>query len=174
MTYEIAKLLDRTGWNLLRLLQGNARVTFAELSRLVNLSVPAVAERIRKMEEAGIITGYHADIDLSKVGMPITAFVRVRTSGERSVAKIHDLVEAMQEVFECHHLTGEDYFILKVAVSSISHLEETLERLQPYGQTTASVVLSTLLTRRIVGEEAVTLEGEQDLPLKARISRYRP
>jgi Lrp/AsnC family leucine-responsive transcriptional regulator len=114
------------GWRLLRELQADARLSFAELGRRVGLSLPAVAERVRRMEEAGIITGYHAEVSLSKVGLPITAFIRLNVPRDRYpafTALIHDL----SEVLECHHLSGSDSFILK-GPTSISHLEALIDR----------------------------------------------
>jgi Lrp/AsnC family leucine-responsive transcriptional regulator len=180
MTLDPNRLLDYTGWQLLRELQQDARITYAELGRRVGLSLPAIAERIRKMEEAGIITGYRAEVDPAKIGYPVTAFIWIRTAGEHSLQKMKVIVPHLPEVLECYHLTGVDYFIIKVVVDSIQGLEQVIERLQPYGQTTTSIVLSTLLTRQVLGGEAEgevgaqTGEREGFLPLKARISRYRP
>lgn len=180
MTLDPNRLLDYTGWQLLRELQKDARITYAELGRRVGLSLPAVAERVRKMEEAGIITGYRAEVDPAKIGYPVTAFIRIRTAGEHSLQKMKTIVPHLPEVLECYHLTGVDYFIIKVVADSIQGLEQVIERLQPYGQTTTSIVLSTLLTRRVLGGEEegqVTAQAREEggiLPLKARISKYRP
>jgi Lrp/AsnC family leucine-responsive transcriptional regulator len=178
MTIDSNKLLDDTGWRLLQELQADARLSYAELGRRVGLSLPAVAERMRKMEEAGIITGYRAEVDTASIGYPVTAFIRMRTAGERSLQKMQTIIPHLPEVMEGYHLAGAEYFILKVVVTSIEALEALIERLQPYGETTTSIVLSTLVARRVAGAEpASAAERQQEdetLPLKARISRYRP
>jgi Lrp/AsnC family leucine-responsive transcriptional regulator len=98
MSAENERLLDNTGWRILKELQGNARLTHKELGRRVNLSAPAAAERVRRMEEAGIITGYRAQVDHEKVGLPLAAFVRIEVPGAN-----HKKVEALvAEVLECH------------------------------------------------------------------------
>src|SRR4030042_4992706 len=87
-TLDNDKLLDATGWQILRELEANARLSFAELGRRVGLSLPAVAERVRKMEDAGIITGYRAQVDPARVGLPIRAFVRIRLEREFDTARL--------------------------------------------------------------------------------------
>ena len=116
MTLENKKILDNVGWQILTALQEDARLSFAELGRRVGLSLPAVAERVRRMEEAGIITGYSAKIDVNKIGLSIMAFIRVSTSGDKYPTVI-SLASKMPEVVECHHLTGTDSFIMKVVIS---------------------------------------------------------
>jgi Lrp/AsnC family leucine-responsive transcriptional regulator len=149
MTLENEKLLDEIGWHILEELQRNARLSFAEIGRRVGLSIPAVTERVHRMEEAGIITGYHAEIAPAKVGLPITAFIRMNITGDVS-AKIISLINQMAEVEECHRGTGGDSFILKVRVASVTHLEEVIERLLPFGITTTSIVLSSPVTKRFI------------------------
>lgn len=150
MTFNSKKLLDSIGWSILQALQEDARLSFAELGRRVGLSLPAVAERVRRMEDAGIITGYHALVEAKAVGRPITVFIRISVPGERYPAFI-SLVGQLGEVQECHHLTGADAFIIKAVVSSITHLETLITLLSPYGQTTTSIVLSSPVTRRVLG-----------------------
>jgi Lrp/AsnC family leucine-responsive transcriptional regulator len=149
MTLETEKLLDDIGWHILAELQENARISFAELGRRVGLSIPAVTERVRRMEDAGIITGYHADVNPEKVGYPITAFIRMNITGNVS-AQIIALVDELNEVEECHRGTGGDSFIMKVRVESVAHLEHLIERLLPFGITTTSIVLSSPLTKRFI------------------------
>ena len=153
MTLDIDRLLDPVGWQILSALQEDARLSFAEIGRQVGLSLPAVAERVRRMEEAGIITGYHAQVNGQTIGRPIMAFVRINMPGERYPAFIA-LAHTSPEVLECHHLSGADSFILKVIVSSIPHLETLVTRLGAYGQTTTSIVLSSPLTRRNLEPES--------------------
>jgi Lrp/AsnC family leucine-responsive transcriptional regulator len=149
VTLDTKKLLDEVGQKLLYELQQDARLSFAELGRRVGLSLPAVAERVRRMEEAGIITGYRAEVNPSAMGLPILAFIRLSTAGGQYSAVIA-LIGDLPEVLECHHLTGTDSFIMKVITSSISHLEQLITRLSTYGQTATSIVLSTPVTKRVI------------------------
>ena len=149
MTFNSERLLDNVGWKLLALLQEDARRSFSELGRAVGLSSPAVAERVRRMEEAGIITGYHAAIDPQRVGMPLLAFMRLSEVGDQS-ARFGELVSETPEVLECHRLTGSDSYVLKVVAGSITHLETLIDRFVPYGQITTSLVLSSPVVRRII------------------------
>ncbi len=149
---ETEKLLDDIGWRILCALQEDARLSFAELGRRVGLSLPAVAERVRRLEEAGIITGYRAEVDTSRIGRPMLAFIRVNVPGERYPA-FTARVGNFAEVLECHHLTGSDSFILKVVTASVPKLEALITRLSHFGQTTTSLVLSSPVTRRILEPE---------------------
>lgn len=159
MSLENEKLLDDIGWHILRELQMNARLSFAELGRRVGLSIPAVTERVHKLEDAGIITGYHAAVNNEKVGLPITAFIRMSITGDVS-AKLTALVSALAEVSECHRGTGSDSFIMKVRVASVTHLEHLIERLLPYGTTTTAIVLSSPVTQRLIERPAV--QGDKE------------
>lgn len=141
--------LDETNWNIVAELQQNGRISFAELGRRVGLTLPAVAERVRKMEDAGVITGYRAEIDPAKIGLPIAAFIRISVAGD-VLARIARTVREMPEVLECYRGTGADSFTLKVAVESIEHLEKLIDRLTPIGTTSTSIVLSTLIRRQIL------------------------
>ncbi len=149
MSLDTKKLLDDVGWQLLRELQEDARLSYAELGRRVGLSLPAVAERMRRMEEGGIITGYRVEIDGQKVGLPVMAFVRINATGEKYPAIIA-LARDLPQVLECHHLTGTDSFIMKVIAASIPDLEALITQLRRYGQTTTSIVLSSPVTRRVI------------------------
>src|SRR5690349_24907057 len=142
-------LIDEIDRNLLKELQEDARTRFAELGRRVGLTTPAVIERVRKLEDVGIILGYRADIDTAKVGLPITAFVRMSITGV-DYSHIIEVAEQSNEVLECHRGTGGDSFIMKVAVSSVEHLQEVIDRLVPYGITTTTIVLSSPVKRRTI------------------------
>lgn len=144
--YESA-LLDETNRRLLAELQANARVPFAELGRRIGLSAPAVAERVGRLEQAGVITGYHADVDPKALGFTIAAVVRVRPATQQ-LGKIPDLAAGTPEVVECHRITGEDCFFLKLHLRSMDDLEEVLDRFTPFGQTTTSIVHSSPVDRR--------------------------
>lgn len=149
MGLETAKYLDEIGWRILRELQENARITFAELGRRVGLSLPAVTERVRRLEDAGVITGYRAEIDKARIGLPITAFMRLSIAGDIST-RLTTILKEIPEVMECYRVTGGDSFILKVHVSSVAHLEELIDKFVPFGTTTTTLVLSTLVARRTI------------------------
>lgn len=149
MALDSNKLLDEVGWRLLLELQADARLSFAELGRRVGLSLPAAAERVRRMEEAGLITGYHAALNLTQVGFPVMAFIRIMTTSDRYPA-ITALVKELPAVLECHHLTGTDSFIVKVVAASIPDLEGLITQLSLFGQTATSIVLSSPVTKRVV------------------------
>lgn len=155
MTFDSEKLLDSVGWKLITMLQQDARRSFSELGRLVGLSAPAVAERVRRMEEAGIITGYHTSVDPAKLGLPLSAFIRLSGVGDHGIAFINSTLGDMPEVLECHRVTGSDSYILKIAARSINHLESLIDRFVPYGDVTTSIVLSSPVVARAVAK----LEG---------------
>lgn len=142
-------MIDSIDWKIIREMQINARITFAELGRRVGLTTPAVIERVRKLEDAKIITGYRAVVDPSKVGFPVTAFIRMSISGI-DYSHIIEVAEKSSEVLECHRGTGGDSFILKVAVSDVEHLQNLIDRLTPYGITTTSIVLSSPVKNRVI------------------------
>ncbi|GAB3474503.1 Lrp/AsnC family transcriptional regulator [Amycolatopsis cihanbeyliensis] len=136
--------LDDVDWKLLELLQANGRMTFTELGKRVSLSAPAVTERVRRLEDRGVITGYSARIDCGKLGLPIEAIVRVRVrslDGPRFRATIIPL----PEVISADHVTGDECWILRVVCSSTGELEQFVERAQRYGETSTSLVFSSPL-----------------------------
>ena len=142
-------MIDEIYRKILQELQVDARVSYAELVRRVGLTTPAVIERVRKLEDSGVITGYRAEIDTAKVGLPITAFVRMSITGV-DYSHIIEVAEQSTEVLECHRGTGGDSFIMKIAVSSVEHLQEVIDRLVPYGITTTTIVLSSPVKRRVI------------------------
>ena len=142
--------MDTTDWNLLRELQAEARLSYSELARRASLSPPAATDRIRRLEERGVIEGYRAMVNLEKVGLPLLAFVRLKyPSGNYGPLK--KTLDDVPEILECHHVTGEDCFIFKVAASSMGHLEQITGRLASLGAITTSVVYSTPLRTRPIG-----------------------
>jgi|SRR5215204_6444418 len=141
--------VDDIDRKVLRELQEDARISYAELGRRVGLTTPAVIERVRKLEDAGVITGYRAEIDTTKVGLPIIAFVRMSITGV-DYSHIIEVAEQSNEVLECHRGTGGDSFIMKVAVSSVEHLQQIIDKLTPYGITTTAIVLSSPVKRRVI------------------------
>lgn len=144
---DFEKLLDDVGRHILRELQENPRIAYSELGRRVGMTQPAAAERIRRMEEAGIITGYRVELDLEKVGLPISAMIRVDTPDEGKGSHLLAEVRAMPEVLECLRVTGDESYVLRVAVASLKHLERLISRLTPYGQPSTSVILSSTVRR---------------------------
>lgn len=153
MYYQIESVLDATGWQILEALQEDARISFTELGRRVGMSPPAVAERVRRLEEAGIITGYRAQVNLEKAGLPITAYIRLTATDDCQRVGIK-LVKELPELLECHRVTGSDDYLLKVAANSIPGLEDLIDRIAGYGSCITSLVLSSPLTGRILRKGA--------------------
>jgi Lrp/AsnC family transcriptional regulator, leucine-responsive regulatory protein len=141
--------VDRTDWQLLAALQEDGRASYADLARVVSMSPSAVAERVRRLEEAGVISGYRATVDPGRVGLDVMAFVRLRypTGNYRP---FHALLDSTPEIVEAHHVTGEDCFVLKVVARSMRHLEEVTGRIAGLGSVTTSVVYSSPLTGRAI------------------------
>ncbi len=140
------KALDQVGYQIVAALQRNARLTFREIGRQVGLTGPAVAERVRQMEEAGLLRGYHAEVDLEQTGHPVQAFIRLRTAPERYPRLLASL-ESMPAVVECHHVTGEDAFYIRVAAQSTAALERVIAGFSEFGETATSIILSTPFKR---------------------------
>ncbi len=161
MTLEPVQELDDIGWALLRELQGSARLSYSELGRRVGLTPPAVADRIRRMEEAGIIRGYRLDVDLARLGLPLTALIRVTHRGVNCL-ELGRIVSEYPEVLECHRITGAESYIMKVAVRSVGHLQELIDRLMPYGETVTSIVLSSPVTHKAIVRHLALGEPEAD------------
>lgn len=135
-------LLDPVNRQLLGELAVDPRITMSALARRVGMSAPAVSERVQRLERAGVITGYRVDISAAALGLPVTVFVRIRpTAGQ--LAKIAELARQTPEVSECHRISGEDCFLMKLHAATIEAIEETLDRFLAYGQTITSVVVST-------------------------------
>ncbi len=143
------KLLDAKGWAILRELQLDARLSFSELGRRVGLSTPAVAERVRNLQSAGVIIGYRAEVDPRKLGLPILAIVRLNVMGD-VLPRVTTLVRGLPEILECHRGTGGDSFTIKAAVATVAHLEALIDRLTPFGTTSTSIVLSSPVERRLI------------------------
>jgi Lrp/AsnC family leucine-responsive transcriptional regulator len=134
--------LDTTDRSLLAELQTDARLSLAELGRRVGLSPPAVTDRLRRLEASGAIAGYRAEVDPRALGYALGAIVRVRPA-PRQIAKVAEVARDTPEVVECHRITGEDCFFVKLHVRDVAHLEEVIDRFTPFGQTTSSIVQSS-------------------------------
>ncbi|MEM8860296.1 MAG: Lrp/AsnC family transcriptional regulator [Chloroflexota bacterium] len=140
MNWKSTNLLDDTGLKLLAELQANARLSYTELGNRVGLSTPAVTERIRKLEDAGIITGYHARVDFEKIGLPITALVNIKELGWERTEEKMDQIERMPEVVEIYRTTGDDSMIIKVVAPAMDQLNSIVCRLSKLGTPTMSLV----------------------------------
>ena len=140
-------LMDAYGRKLLAELQANARLSVAELGRRIGLSATATAERMRQMEEIGILRGYTVEIDREALGLEVLAFIRMSCNGPQ-YHRLLDYVHTLEEIRECHHLTGGDDLLLKVTTTSMADLEALIEALLPYGTVITSLVLSTPVERR--------------------------
>jgi len=140
-------LRDARNVELIRLLQADPRTPLSELARRIGMSAPAVKERLVRLEESGVIRGYRLELDPAALGLPVTVYVRVRpTAGQ--LPKVIALAQSLPQVVECHRITGEDCFIVKVHLSAIETLDEVLDRFLVYGQTTTSLVQSTPVALR--------------------------
>ncbi len=150
--------LDELNRRLLGELQADARLTLAELGRRIGLSSPAVAERLQRLEEDGVIRGYILDLDLRRLGFSLTAIIRIRpVPGQLRAAG--ELAQQTPEITECHRVTGDDCYIATAHFRDVEHLEEVIDRFALLGQTTTSIVQSSPVRRRGVNlaEEAVIL-----------------
>lgn len=137
-----AILTDRINVTLLRLLEKNPRTPISQLARRIGMSNPAVKERILRLEETGILAGYRLELNPKELGYHVTAFVRVRPLPGH-LNKIAELAQSIPEVTECHRVTGEDCFILKIFLKEISNLDRVLDKFLIHGQTTTSIVQSS-------------------------------
>ncbi len=154
MAHDMSKLLDGTNWRILEELQDNARISFAELGRRVGLSVPGVTERVHKLEDAGVLTGYHAAVDLKRLGLATRAVVSVRVGGAFD-AQVVVLAREIPEVVRCYRVTGSDCYFLELAVATMERLEQVLDRFHRCGQTTTSIVVSASMDRRSITRAAL-------------------
>jgi Lrp/AsnC family leucine-responsive transcriptional regulator len=145
-------LLDATNLRLLHELQDDARLSLAELGRRVDLSSPAVADRLRRLEDEGVITGYRAEVDPRKLGYSLSALIRIRPA-PRQIAAVAELARQSPEVVECHRVTGDDCFVITAHVRDVTHLEELIDQFVAYGQTTTSIMQSSPVARRPVGHQ---------------------
>jgi Lrp/AsnC family transcriptional regulator, leucine-responsive regulatory protein len=142
-TYTPAEsVIDPVNLRILTALQQEPRLAMSELGRRVGLSSPAVTERVRRLEETGVIKGYLLEINPSALGLPIAAYIRIRPNSGQ-LPKIADLARSIAEVVECHRVTGEDCFILKVYIPSLDQLDRILDRFLAYGMTTTSLIQSS-------------------------------
>lgn len=141
-------LLDAMDVKLIKALVADARISNAELARLVGLSPPSVSERLKRLEEAGIIAGYTARIDPRAVGLAIAAWLRIRpVPGE--LKRVADLLDKLPEIVECDRITGEDCFVAKAHVRSVGDLEKLIDAIIPYAMTNTAIIQSSPVKPRI-------------------------
>jgi Lrp/AsnC family leucine-responsive transcriptional regulator len=147
MAMDSTALMDSYGRKLLDELQANARLSVAELGRRIDLSPTATAERLRQMEEVGILRAYTVEIDRDALGLDVMAFIRMSCNGLQ-YHRLLEFVQTLEEVRECHHLTGGDDLLLKVTTTNMNDLEALIEALLPYGTPVTSLVLSSPVEHR--------------------------
>jgi Lrp/AsnC family leucine-responsive transcriptional regulator len=139
---EAGVTVDSVDKALLDQLQGDGRLSMAELGRRIGLSPSAVAERLSRLERRGVVRGYRAVVDPRALGFTLSAVIRVRPA-PRQLHKVAELTKRLEEVSECHRITGEDCYLLTAHLRDVGHLEELVDQLAPYGQTTTSIVQSS-------------------------------
>jgi Lrp/AsnC family leucine-responsive transcriptional regulator len=140
-------LLDVVNLRLIGELQADARLSLAELGRRVGLSAPAVTDRLQRLRDAGVIIGYRTEVDPRALGFALSVVLRVRPA-PRQLAKVAEVARKSAEVVECHRITGEDCFFMKLHVRDVEHLEEVIDRFLPFGQTTTSIIQSSPVAAR--------------------------
>jgi Lrp/AsnC family leucine-responsive transcriptional regulator len=139
--------LDAVNCRLLRALHDDPRASMSALGRRVGLSAPAVTERIQRLKRSGVITGFHMSVDPAALGLPVTAFVRLRPAPGQ-LGRIADLAVAIDQVSECHRITGEDCFLIKLHAASVAGLEEVLDQFLLHGQTVSTIVVASPVPSR--------------------------
>ena len=141
------RAIDALDLRILTELQLDGRITFAELGRRVGLSAPAVAGRVQQLEETGVITGYHAEVDPRALGFPVTVMVRIRPA-VRELQRISKIAKEVPQIVECYRMTGDDCFYFTMHLRSVEELEPILDLFTPYGQTTTSLIHTAPVPRR--------------------------
>lgn len=145
--------LDSTNVRLLRELHDDPRITMSALARRVGMSSPAVTERVQRMQRLGVITGFRMDVDPGAIGLPVTAFARIRPAAGQ-LPKVAELAKELTQVSECYRITGEDCFLVKVHAPTIEDLEDVLDRFLLYGQTVTSIVVANPVPPRALPIES--------------------
>jgi Lrp/AsnC family transcriptional regulator, leucine-responsive regulatory protein len=140
--------IDTIDAAILKALVSNARIANSELARIVGLSAPSTTERVKRLEEAGVIRGYHADIDPVALGLPLTVNIRVRPMPGQ-LQKLAALLSKLSEIVECHRVTGDDCFVAVAHVSSVGAMEKLIDKIIPYGSTNTSIIQSSPVPRRM-------------------------
>ena len=139
--------IDSKNWQILDALQQDARTSLTALARQVGLSVPSTSERVKRLEEAGVLAGYRAVVPPRHVGYTVMALVGI-TTPQPDKARLLKLLEGRREVLECFHVTGQDSYVLKVAARDIEHLEAFVSSINHLGETRTSIVMSVPIPAR--------------------------
>lgn len=143
-----SRSLDRIDQMILRALVENGRITTAELARRVKLSSPSVAERVRRLEESGVIAGYGAAVCLEAVGLPVAVWFRVRpVPGE--MQRVAEIIRGIPEITQCDRVTGEDCFLARAHLASIADMERVIDLIVPYAMTNTSIIQSSPVENRL-------------------------
>jgi len=146
--------LDKLNWAILEELQNNARASFSEIGRKVGLTSPAVAERVKKMEDAGVINSYKVNLSAHKAGYQLRAVITLRAFTGRLKAFL-EMVKTFKEVINCYRITGNENIIMEVILHDQVHLEKLIDRLITYGETRTHIILSNVI---------------EDAPVKQRVT----
>jgi Lrp/AsnC family transcriptional regulator, leucine-responsive regulatory protein len=162
VTFQTEGSLDNTDWNILRELQQDSRLSYKELGRRIGLSAPAAAERVRKLEDRGVITGYGAQVDPAKVGLPILVFILLRCAAGKCMMNSSN-PEEFPEVLEAHILSSDHCTLLKAAVSSINHLTALKERFEVYGSLQVNIVNSVAVSNQVIDCENPDVKVEPQI-----------
>jgi Lrp/AsnC family leucine-responsive transcriptional regulator len=142
-TYTFSNgIIDVVNKRILEELQREPRLTMSELGRRIGMSSPAVTERVRRLEETGVIRGYRLDLNPAALGLPIAVYIRIRPNPGQ-LPKIAELAQQIPEIVECHRVTGEDCFIVKAHIPAIDQLDRLLDGFLLYGSTTTSIIQSS-------------------------------
>lgn len=147
-------LLDEVGWQILSILQNDARISFKELGQRIGLTGTAIAERVRKMEDEGIIEGYGLKLNLKKIGLPVTAFFKLRVSAE-NCDKLREMAKSLPEIIEAYRVVGNEYYILKVVLPSMEHLEVIMKKFLQLGPVDISIILSTTVVDKTIEKSII-------------------
>jgi len=150
---EVVTNLDEVDWQILSILQREARMSFKELGQRIGLTGTAIAERVRKLEDEGVIEGYTIQVNREKIGLPITAFFKLRVQIEHC-QQLRDLAIALPEVIEAHRVVGSEYYILKAILPSMPHLEAMMEQFLKLGAVEVSIVLSTVVADKAIQNQS--------------------
>ncbi|MBF2028724.1 MAG: Lrp/AsnC family transcriptional regulator [Oscillatoriales cyanobacterium C42_A2020_001] len=145
--------LDEIDWQILSILQMEARISFKELGQRIGLTGTAIAERTRKLEDEGIIEGYGIKLNREKIGLPVMAFFKLRVNVE-NCKHLRELAIALPEILEAHRVVGNEYYILKVVLPSMQHLEVVMEKFLQLGAVDVSIVLSTTVADKSIQKQS--------------------
>ena len=139
---SLSEEIDPVNIRVLEELQRDPRLTMSELGRRIGMSSPAVTERVRRLEEAGVIRGYRLDLNPAALGLPIAAYIRIRPNPGQ-LPRVAELAQQIPEIVECHRVTGEDCFIMKIHIPAIDQLDRLLDSFLLYGSTTTNIIQSS-------------------------------